>query len=462
MRPTRRTVMTAGLGFSLTTAAGASAVAGRSGRSGSTVAKRQTLSNQWADLAGDSTAEHSARLQQLIDTHTQHGAPLYLPPGTFHVANIILRPGTKIIGAEGLTRLHYTGGKSFVSATNAADIKLEGLVFDGQNLGLNAHHSDALLKFEACSNVQMAACVVRQSLLNGVTLEGCSGHVLDTTIEDVRLTGLFARDSSNLDIVHNNIHRCGDNAIQVWRNIAGPDRTRVSSNRIQHITAKSGGSGQYGNGINIFRADNVSVSDNHISDCAYSAVRGNAASNLQILSNSCARIGEVALYAEFEFEGAMIANNLVAEAATGISVTNFKQGGRLATITGNLIRDLKRREFEPVDKRGVGISVEADSVVSNNTIENAPSAGIVLGWGAYRRDLLASQNIIRNAKVGILVSADPEGGPTLITSNVITGSTHGAIRKARLDAPFGPHLSNGMATETGLMISQNVMKNATG
>jgi putative cofactor-binding repeat protein len=64
----------------------------------------------------------------------------------------------------------------------------------------------------------------------------------------------------------------------------------------------------------------------------------------------------VALYAEFGFEGALIASNLVDTAATGISVTNFNEGGRLAVVQGNLIRHLFRREQEPEDKRGHGIT----------------------------------------------------------------------------------------------------------
>nr|MCH9765241.1 TIGR03808 family TAT-translocated repetitive protein [Alphaproteobacteria bacterium] len=143
-------------------------------------------------------------------------------------------------------------------------------------------------------------------------------------------------------------------------------------------------------------------------------------------------------------------------AAAGISVTNFKRGGRLATITGNLIRNLKRREFEPVDKRGVGISVEADGVVSNNVIENAPSCGLALGWGDYRRDIIAAQNIIRNAKIGVLVSSGSGLGPALITGNLITGSQDGAIRTAKLSVPHGPDLAKTAPTSGNITVSQNV------
>ena len=82
---------------------------------------------------------------------------------------------------------------------------------------------------------------------------------------------------------------CGDNAILVWRSAVGEDGTIITANRIERITAKSGGSGQNGNGINVFRAGSVMVSNNRITDCAFSAIRSNSGSNCQMIGNSCAR-----------------------------------------------------------------------------------------------------------------------------------------------------------------------------
>ena len=118
-------------------------------------------------------------------------------------------------------------------------------------------------------------------------------------------------DAAGLEIAHNDIADCGNNGIQVWRSEAGEDGSTVTANRIVRIRADGGGSGENGNGVNVFRAGSVLVSGNRITDCAYSAVRGNASSDIQIIANSCARLGEVAIYAEFGFEGALIANNLV-------------------------------------------------------------------------------------------------------------------------------------------------------
>ena len=44
-------------------------------------------------------------------------------------------------------------------------------------------------------------------------------------------------------------------------------------------------------------------------------------------------------------EGAIIADDLVDKAATGVSVTNFNEGGRLAVVQGNLIRNLFFRKY---------------------------------------------------------------------------------------------------------------------
>jgi uncharacterized secreted repeat protein (TIGR03808 family) len=234
------------------------------------------------------------------------------------------------------------------------------------------------------------------------------------------------------------VHDCGDNGILVWRSEVGEDGTIVSGNRIERIAAKSGGSGQNGNGINVFRAGSVLINGNRIADCAFSAIRSNAGSNCQMIGNSCARLGEVALYAEFAFEGAVIANNLVDKAAIGISVTNFNEGGRLAVVQGNLIRNLFLRKDAEI--RGIGIAVEADTVVSGNVIEGSPAFGVMIGWGPYLRDVNVTDNLIRNAHIGIGVSTDPAAGAALITGNLISGAKDGAIRAISGATPVGPDL----------------------
>ncbi len=232
----------------------------------------------------------------------------------------------------------------------------------------------------------------------------------------------------------------------------------MSANRIERIAAKSGGSGQNGNGINVFRAGSVIVSGNRIADCAFSAIRSNSGSNCQMIGNSCARLGEVALYAEFSFEGAIIANNLVDKAATGVSVTNFNEGGRLAVVQGNLIRNLFFRKYG--ESYGVGIAVEADSVVTGNVIEGSTAYGIMIGWGRYLRDVSVTDNLIRNAMIGIGVSVDPAAGTALITNNLISGAKDGAIRAMSGPTPTGADLAqaNAAAAYRNLAVYGNVAR----
>ena len=202
-------------------------------------------------------------------------------------------------------------------------------------------------------------------------------------------------------IARNTISGAGNNGIQVWRGKPGDDGTIVIDNRIEAIDNRSGGSGQYGNAINVFRAANVIVRGNRIRNCAFSAVRGNAASNFQIEGNSITDVREVAIYAEFGFEGALVANNTIDGAAIGVSITNFNQGGRLASVHGNIIRNLLPKRpagTDPGDGAGIGIAVEADTAVTGNVIENAPTAGMILGWGQHLRDVAATGNVVRHGR----------------------------------------------------------------
>jgi len=82
---------------------------------------------------------------------------------------------------------------------------------------------------------------------------------------------------------------------------------------------------------------------------------------------------------------------------------------------------------DPNDPAGVGIGVEADTAVSGNVIENAPAAGILLGWGRYMRDVAATGNVVRSCGVGIAVSVAAGAGPAVIADNLISGSRRGAI-----------------------------------
>ena len=93
----------------------------------------------------------------------------------------------------------------------------------------------------------------------------------------------------------------------------------------------------------------------------------------------------------------------------------------MAVVQGNLIRNLVARRpvgTDPGDGNGIGIGVEADTAVTGNVIENAPVAGISLGWGQYLRDVSVTGNVVRGAGVGIQVSVTPGAGSAVIASTL--------------------------------------------
>ena len=444
----RRTLLSTGLvatGFAAT----ASAAAGPRARAETAFQTAVSL----APTGSDQTAE----VQAAIDTAAERGVPVALAPGRFQVGALTLRPRSHLIGTPRQTVLQFTGGATFLAAEGAPDVRLQGLVVDGARLAMDAARATSLIALVECEALVLSDVVVRDGLLNGIGLTRCSGRVSDCTIAGMSEAGLLSLDALGLEIAYNRITDCANNGIQVWRSSPGEDGTIISGNRIERIAAKGGGTGQNGNGVNVFRAGNVLIANNRIADCAYTAIRGNGADNIQMIGNSCSKAGEVALYAEFAFEGALISGNVVEKAASGISVTNFNEGGRLAVVQGNLIRDLFRREHEPVDVRGIGIGIEADTVVSGNVIENAPSAGISAGWGPYLRDVSISGNLIRNAGIGIAVSSDPAGGACLISNNMISGTQEGAIRMMQHAEPHGPDLASSDTPASGrIVLSGNV------
>jgi uncharacterized secreted repeat protein (TIGR03808 family) len=329
-----------------------------------------------------SADDQSRALQRAIDETARAHNPMVLPPGVYRAGNLNLPAGTNLIGARGASRLLLTDGPSLVASSGADHVTLTGLVFDGRKRPLPERRG--LLQLENVRSLKIADCEVAGAGRIGLLCIAADGEVTATSFTDTADTAIHSLDARGLTIARNSIYRAGNNGIQVWRQAAGDDGTIVIDNRIEAIDNRSGGSGQYGNAISVFRAGNVNVRGNRIVNCAFSAVRGNAAANLHVEGNSISDVREVALYAEFGFEGALIANNTVDGAAIGVSVTNFNEGGRLAVVQGNIIRNLlisRPPGTDPNDGAGIGIAVEADTAVTGNVIEGAPTAGIVLGYG---------------------------------------------------------------------------------
>jgi uncharacterized secreted repeat protein (TIGR03808 family) len=415
------------LGVSAATAAGALAMAPDAAGAATLTSTLGRDVTQYGVRPG-SPDDQTGPLQRAIDEAARAQTPLVLPPGVYRTAMLRLESGTQLIGVRGATRLVFNGGASMFLGEGAGSVGLTGLTLDGGGIPLAARRG--LIHCLSTRDIRIIDCEITGSGGNAIWLEQVSGDVSGNIITRTAATAVVSFDARGLIVSRNTITGTNDNGIEILRNVVGDDGTLVADNRIEDIKAGPGGSGQYGNAINAFRAGNVIVRGNRIKNCDYSAVRGNSASNIQITGNSVSDVREVALYSEFSFEGAVIANNTVDGAALGVSVCNFNEGGRIAVVQGNIIRNLLAKRpigTAPDDDAGIGIYVEADTAVSGNVIENAPSFGIVAGWGKYLRDVVISGNVIRNAFAGVGVSVMAGAGTALVNNNMISEAPRGAV-----------------------------------
>lgn len=440
------------------------------GMSAALLTSRPAMAQRVADLRGSIDADQlgvrpgapddqSAQMQAAIDAAAERGRALFLPGGRYAVSNLRLRPGTRLVGLPGQTRFDYQGGGHLLFAENARSVGMEGIRFDGGNRALG-EYTPGLLHFTDTSDLDITGCTIQGSSKSGLALDRCQGRITGNTLSGARQAGLRSIEARGLAILDNTVTDCGNAGILVYRWNAGEDGTIVSGNRIERIQAIDGGTGQNGNGINVFRASGVIVRGNRITDCAFSAIRSNSGSRLVVSGNSCLRSGETAIYSEFAFQGAVIADNLVDGGTMGISIANFLDGGRLATCSGNIVRNIVNEGPYPAEVQGfgIGIAVEADTAVTGNVIENVARIGLHMGWGRYLRDVNATANVIRDCPTGIAVTVVEEAGPALVANNIISGAGAGAIVGYRwTEAVTGDLTAPGTDIPAHLRLSGNLV-----
>jgi uncharacterized secreted repeat protein (TIGR03808 family) len=380
-------------------------------------------------LQPNTGSDVSKEFQAAVDRADLEGKILFLPSGNYLISSVDI-PGRLVMrGVPGMTKLIYSGNGQFLRSRGSQLLNLSDLILDGNNLPLDDSFR-ALLYIDEAKNVVITNCSFIGSRERGIHVERSSGSIEACHIEGAMgRCAIFALDNVGLSIRNNVIKNCSNNGILVHRSFKGEDSTLITGNRIKGIAAANGGTGEWGNGINIFRSGSVIVSNNMISDCALSAIRSNAGNNVQITSNQCLRSGETAIYSEFDFEGAIISNNMIDDAGDGISMANFMQGGRLGICSNNIVRNIADRVpyTEVEETAGTGISVEADTIVNSNIVENSAGTAIAIGWGPYLRNVVATSNIIRRARLGVYVSVVESSGSTTISNNVISECKEGAI-----------------------------------
>jgi len=382
-------------------------------------------------VVAGATVDQSARFQAMLDAAAAERKALVLPAGRYLLSGIRLPSGITLEGVPDRTELVHSGSGPFLTASRTAGIVLRGTTLQG-TADADAKTIEGLVDFAGVDDFVFEDCSFYGAIDSAIRLRGCSGRLSGNTISGARQAAVFATDSAGLSIADNTIEDCGNGGVVIYRKSPGHDGTVVRGNRICNTGATNGGTGQWGNAINFFRADDVIAADNLISGSAFTAIRGNTVRNMRVTGNTCLDSGETAIYAEFAYEDAIITDNTVDGAANGISAPNLDHGGHGATITGNVVRNLRTTAPYEVNipAFGTGIGVEADAVVTGNLIENAPLYGINAGWGPYLRNVDVAENTIRNARVGIGVSAVEGAGQATIRANTIGAYETGILAHA--------------------------------
>jgi uncharacterized secreted repeat protein (TIGR03808 family) len=380
-------------------------------------------------LRPNADRDQSRTLQAAMDAAASSGRLLLLPGGGFEVSDLTFPSGLTMAGIRGHTILTTPGDTRLAHISNASDISIENIVFQA-NAPQTAAGVQGLIEIDTGVGVTFRGCNFNNAAGNGISANDSAFTVDDCDFYSAETAAIHSQNGKGVMIRGNRIDKTGSAGIRIWRDEPGADGAIITDNRISRIDFVDGGNGQNGNGISIYKADGVIVADNVISGCAFSAVRVNAGRDTQIRGNTCRDSGEVAIFSEFEFSGSVIADNIVDGAATGISITNLDKGGRLATCTGNIVRNIAPKSAVNPDTRPVGIYAEADTVIANNSIDLVPGVGILVGNGPYVRNVAVSGNVITGARYGIGVSVvqDPKAGPVRVSGNIVgAGSEHGIV-----------------------------------
>lgn len=371
---------------------------------------------QSAALDPASDADQSSALQTALHAASGTGR-VSLPAGRFRVSGLRI-PGNLVIeGVPGATWL-IADGQMIGAVSAQSNIVFRDIGFAGDS------GSEALFAIEASDGVTLERCMFRDSPGIALGISGAGATIRDCDFAGHGDAAIHSMDSRGLLVTGNRITKCGNAGIRIWRSESGADGSIVTQNRISAIDWRGGGNGQNGNGINVYLADEVIVADNHISDCAFTAVRLNTTRNTVVKANQCRTCGEVAIFSEFGFSGSIIADNIVDGAATGISITNLDVGGALAVCANNIVRNITPASAVNPDTIPIGIFAEADTAITGNVVENVPGVAIGAGWGPYLRNVSISGNTVTASQIGIAVSVADGAGPVTIGVNSIAASDH--------------------------------------
>lgn len=405
------------------------------------------------ELNPASPDDQSGPLQDALLRAASEGRPLFLPPGTYYAQNLQVPSGLLLTGMPGKTTLAAAGAAPVARIAGSAHVRCEGITFAPGNSGPEGREA-GLLEIEASDHVTLIDCAFSGGKASGIAIRDAAAMIEACDFLGHGHAAIFSVDSRGLTISGNRIAGCGNGGILLWGDTSRRGASTIIGNSISGVGATAGGNGQNGNGINVYRCDDVLIANNRIADCAFTAIRLNATNNVVVSGNLCRNSGEVAIFSEFAFTGSIIADNIVDGAAVGISVTNMDSGGQVATVTGNIVRNIRSASAVNPDTKPIGIYAEADTAITGNTVHAVAGTGIRAGNGTYLRNVVIADNVVSAVSTGIGVSVVEGAGAVTITGNAITATGPGIVGLA-WDDVVAPDLVRDAAKHPQVSLSGN-------
>ncbi|MGH6824482.1 right-handed parallel beta-helix repeat-containing protein [Methyloceanibacter sp.] len=186
MTVTRRETILAGIGLGVAFAAGSQFT-----RAGWTGPGRF---NSFGVVPSGGATDQTEMLQSAIDAAAGSGLPLFLPPGTYSTRRLEMRSGSHLTGVPGQSILHYRGGGGLIGVEQAADIRLDGLVLDGDGRDMGV--DGALLAATLVERLQLSNCRFLRSGSGGILVSRCEDVVITSNIVDKAATGIAVTNVS--------------------------------------------------------------------------------------------------------------------------------------------------------------------------------------------------------------------------------------------------------------------------
>lgn len=407
------------------------------------VARPGAATTGWTNFTG---------LQTVFDYARNQGRPLFFQPGTYDSGTVTVLPSNgggkplQVRALPGSVVLRFNGVNIFLKIEGQLYVQFDGVTFDGQGRALTDYVFERPAFIAVASNangVRFDNCRILNSPGIGAYVASGAEAIFRFSTFENHSVGIWSEDAK-ISVLSSTISSMSNNGIAIWRSTITGDSSTISGNLINGIETAAGGTGQNGNGVSVFRAIGVTVTDNKIFNTKYSAVRCNGGGLFNISNNNIFNTREVAIFIEapgpgIDLTGCIVSSNNLNTVGNGINVANsgqFSDGiSRSVIIEGNRISNavdnpIPDPGYYPPSTVGNGIVVEQDCVVSGNLIDGASRVGIQAGINTAAHGLVVTGNLVRSTPIGIGVSNEAvsnSGRSIVVSGNIVNGASLGGI-----------------------------------